>query len=159
MANTPKYKEEFVEQARKLCKLGAIDQQLADFFDVSRQAIHDWKVKYPDFKEATEKGKKSADEQVIQSLFKRANGYEYDEKSTAISENGKSKDVKVVTKHVVADTTACIFWLKNRQPRLWRDRQDLSVSNDEDNPLEIKHTYDATKTLDKVKEIVSGVRS
>ncbi|MGL6058998.1 MAG: helix-turn-helix domain-containing protein, partial [Culicoidibacterales bacterium] len=63
------------------------------------------------------------------SLLKRALGYEYDEVTTTTYSNGE-EETKRVTKHVVPDTTAQIFWLKNRKPDDWRDKKDVNLSGD-----------------------------
>ncbi len=44
-----KYKAEYAEQAAKLCKLGATDAQLADFFEVSVSTVNLWKVEHREF--------------------------------------------------------------------------------------------------------------
>ena len=35
---------------------------------------------------------------------------------------------KVITKQQAPDTTAQIFWLKNRKPQEWRDKQETEIS-------------------------------
>lgn len=126
MARPSKYKPEFAEQAAKLCLLGATDAQLADFFEVSVSTINLWKVQHSEFSESIRVPKGLADERVEQSLFRRAMGYEHDE-----------VDIKVVDKEIVMtpirkyyppDTTAMIFWLKNRNPAEWRDKVEQEHS-------------------------------
>lgn len=111
-----------VEQARKLCLLGATDQEVADFFDVSTRTIYRWKALHDAFCQALKAGKAEADDRVERSLFSRATGYEHDE-----------VDIRVVDHQIVQtklrkyyppDTTAAIFWLKNRKPEDWRDKID-----------------------------------
>lgn len=115
-----KYRPEYPEQAAKLCMLGATDAQLADFFAVAVATINLWKVQHPEFSESIKVPKEQADQRVEQSLYRRAMGYEHDE--TDIRVVG-TKLVKTPTrKHYPPDTTAAIFWLKNRDPKNWRDR-------------------------------------
>ncbi|MBC9130714.1 terminase [Frischella sp. Ac13] len=123
MARPTNYREEYAEQARKLCLLGYTDKQLADFFNVSEQTINTWKTKYPEFLESIKKGKAIADVEVVESLYKRAIGIEYDE--IELKTDGKAKSKRVVKKFIPPDTTAQIFWLKNRQPKIWRDKQEV----------------------------------
>ena len=120
MARPSKYKPEYVEQAAKLCALGATDIEIADFFGVDARTLYRWKGEYPEFCQSLKISKEIADERVERSLFARANGYEHDE-----------VDIRVIAGEVVQtpirkfyppDTTACIFWLKNRRPDLWRDK-------------------------------------
>lgn len=126
MARPSKYKAEFAKEASKLCKLGATDAQLADFFEVSVSTINLWKVQHKEFSESVKVPKAEADEKVEQSLYRRAMGYEHDE-----------VDIKVVAGALVQtpirryyppDSTAMIFWLKNRKPGEWRDKQDVELS-------------------------------
>lgn len=128
MARPTKYKPEYASQAAKLCLLGATDAQLADFFEVSVSTINLWKVQHSEFSESIKVPKALADERVEQSLFRRAMGYEHDE-----------VDIKVVDKEIVMtpirkyyppDTTAMIFWLKNRSPGQWRDKVEQEHSGD-----------------------------
>jgi len=119
-----KYKPEYDEQARKLCLLGYIDTELADFFNVALSTINKWKLDFPSFSESLKKGKVVADAEVSETLFNKAKGYNYDEVRVEESEDAGTKTV-TTTKHLAGDTTAQIFWLKNRQPKLWRDKQEI----------------------------------
>lgn len=121
-----KYKPEYAEQAAKLCKLGATDAQLADFFDVAVSTIALWKVQHKEFSDAIKVPKAEADERVEQSLFRRATGYECDEVDIRVV-NGEVVQTKI-RKHYPPDPTAMIFWLKNRSPKEWRDKQEVEHS-------------------------------
>lgn len=116
----PSYKPEFAEQAEKLCRLGATDEELADFFSVTTRTITRWKASHEDFCLALKVGKEPADDRVERSLYAKANGYTFD--SVKIFNNNGSEMVVPYKEHVPPDTTACIFWLKNRRPDLWRDK-------------------------------------
>lgn len=120
------YKVEFNRQAEKLCLLGSTDKDMADFFEVSESTINLWKNKHPEFSESIKRGKISADANVASRLYKRAIGYEHDEDK--IFNNQGEPLIVPTTKHVQPDTTAAIFWLKNRQPKMWRDKQELDVT-------------------------------
>lgn len=123
-----KYKVEFAEQAAKLCKLGATDAQLADFFEVAVSTINLWKVQYKAFSESIKVPKAEADERVEQSLYRRALGYEHDETDIRVVDHAIIKTP--TRKHYPPDTTAAIFWLKNRRPEQWRDKQEVEHSGD-----------------------------
>lgn len=122
-----KYKEEYNELAYKFCLLGATDERLAEFFNVDVSTINNWKIDFPDFFESIKKGKEVADAQVAQSLFKKATGYEHDAVKI-FNDQGSPMIVDYVEKFA-PDTTAAIFWLKNRQPALWRDKQEVDLSS------------------------------
>ena len=122
------YKKEYTEQAYNYCLLGATDKDLALFFSVSEQTINAWKNNHPEFLESLKRGKEQADAVIASKLFHRAKGYEHPDIVTA-SFQGIITDVKKVTKYYPPDTTAAIFWLKNRQPDKWRDKQEIESKN------------------------------
>jgi hypothetical protein len=97
------YRPEYCEEVVKNCmhgKWAATEDQLADFFGVERQTIANWKKKHPEFLYAIKRAKLEVDNTIEGTLFTRAQR---------------------------GDVTACIFWLKNRRPELWRDKQDVQV--------------------------------
>ena len=53
-----KYKEEYNEQAYKLCLLGHTDAEMAEFFEVDVSTIHRWKIDYPEFCDSIKRVKK-----------------------------------------------------------------------------------------------------
>ena len=118
------YRIEYADQALKLCLLGAIDKELAEFFSVSVQTLNKWKKDYPEFLESLKKGKNIADANVASRLYNRAIGYSCKATKFATSE-GKITDSKEYIEHYPPDTTAAIFWLKNRQPEKWRDKKEV----------------------------------
>ena len=124
MSRPTQYKEEYAELAYNYCLLGAIDKELAQFFDVSEKTINTWKEKHPEFLQSLKRGKQQADAKVAQSLFHRATGYQHPDTKFATHE-GIITDEREYTKHYAPDPTACIFWLKNRQPEKWRDKQEI----------------------------------
>lgn len=114
-----------LEQVRKLAEAGWTDQQMSDFFGISNRTWHDWKKAHAEFSHSLKDWKKHADERVERSLYERATGYSHPE-DKAFNDGGKAMTVPT-TKHYPPDTTACIFWLKNRQPDQWRDKQHVEM--------------------------------
>jgi hypothetical protein len=133
MARPSKFKPEFTEQARKLCRLGATDGEMADFFGVVVSTFHLWKLQHPEFAKALKAAKAAADERVVRSLYQRAVGYEHDDVDIRVV-GGKIRTTKL-RKHYPPDTTACIFWLKNRQQQEWRDRTDHTLGGANGGPV------------------------
>lgn len=123
-----RYKKEFAVQAKVLCRLGAIDKDLAEFFGVKEQTINNWKKSHPEFFESLKESKEGANEIVKQSLFKRAIGYSHPDLHIS-SHQGKITKTKL-TKHYPPETVAAIFWLKNRDPENWRDKFDHDIQGD-----------------------------
>lgn len=112
---------------------GLIDEQIAANIGISRETLYQWKNKYSDISDALKRGKEVVDIQVENALLKRALGYEYTEVTQEVCENAETGEMelhvtKKVTKEVVPDTTAQIFWLKNRRTDKWRDKQDIEHS-------------------------------
>ena len=120
------YREEYNEQVTKLCRLGATDKEIADFFNVSEKTINTWKEKHPQFLQSIKEGKEISDMEVANSLYQRAKGYEQ-EVVKVFQFQGEPIIVPVIEK-VAPDTGAAMAWLKNRRPKEWRDRQDLEVT-------------------------------
>lgn len=131
-----KYKKDYAEQARKLCLLGATDKKLAEFFEVTESTINKWKVDHKEFSESIKKGKEIADAEVASSLYHRALGYEHPEDDIR-AVNGEIV-ITPTMKRYAPDTTAAIFWLKNRKKAEWRDKQDHEVTGKDGGPIETK---------------------
>lgn len=119
MGRPSSYKPEYVEQAAKLCEHGLTDEEIARFFKVHIRTLQRWKGLHPEFCRAIKIGGSVANERVARSLYHRACGYTYDavkimqHQGVVIKEKHKE--------HVPPETTAAIFWLKNRDPGNWRD--------------------------------------
>ena len=135
-----KYKEEYVDLAYKFCLLGADDKDLARMFDVEEQTINNWKTEHPEFFESLKRGKEEADATIAQKLYHRAKGYEHPE-DKIFNDNGKPLIVPTI-KHYPPDTTAAIFWLKNRQPQRWRDRVETEISGPGGGPIQFSSLPD-----------------
>lgn len=108
---------------------GLIDEQIAQNMGIRVTTLYDWKNRFPQFSEALKRGKEIVDLQVENALLKRALGYEYEEIKEKF-EGGVLTERTVTKKEVVADTTAQIFWLKNRKPDTWRDKPEGTKKGD-----------------------------
>ena len=126
------YKPRFVKQAKKLCELGATDVELSDFFDVSINTIGNWKTQHAAFLGALKAGKDVADDRVERSLYQRAIGYTYDAVKIFMPASHSEPVYAKYREHAAPDTTACIFWLKNRRKADWRDRQEFTGADGKD---------------------------
>ncbi len=120
------FKPEFVAQARKLAELGATDREAAEFFEVAESTLYLWKHTQPAFSEALKVGKEKADARVEQSLYRRALGYSHD--AVKMHANDGVVTITPYVEHYPPDTTAAIFWLKNRRPDEWRDKTETDVN-------------------------------
>ena len=115
---------------------GLTDDQIAKNIGISTSTLNNWKNSYLEILESLKKGKDVVDRQVENALLKRALGYWYDEITI---ENGI--ETKRVTKEVVPDTTAQIFWLKNRKRESWTDKQSIELSKPIDESIKEMEDY------------------
>lgn len=118
MARPSKYKLEFAKQAAVACKLGATDQDLSELFSVSRSTVNLWKIEFLEFSDALKDAKTVADARVERALYQKAVGYSHPEDDIKMYEG--QVIITPTVKHYPPDTTACIFWLKNRMPEQYR---------------------------------------
>jgi hypothetical protein len=121
------YLERYAEEGRKLCLMGATNAQMGKFWNVSERTIEQWIRHKPDFAEAVRAGKMMADAEIAVALFHRARGYSHPAVKI-LQYEGHPIEVEY-TKHYPPDTQACIFWLKNRQPELWKDVKSREVAS------------------------------
>lgn len=132
------------DQLKKLFSMGLTDVQVCEFFDIAESTLNEYKNKYPEFSESLKDWKAQADKVVEKCLYQRAIGYQFDEITKEnIVIDGKEVEgaerKKVVTKHYAPDVTAQIFWLKNRQPAQWREKQiDVGDDSLKDQELEFQ---------------------
>lgn len=120
---------------------GLTIEQIAKNLGISKVTFYKYMNEHNELYERLKKGKEIIDIEVENALLKRALGYKYNEVTKELfrdKETGEEelKITKVVTKEVVPDTTAQIFWLKNRKPDDWRDKKDIEHSGNINNPYE-----------------------
>lgn len=129
---------------------GLTDEQIAKNVGVAVKTLYEWKNKYGEICEALKRGKEIIDRQVENALLQRALGYEYTETTREyIPELGEMLVTKKVTKQVAPDTTAQIFWLKNRKPEQWRDKRDVGISGE----MQMKNPF-ANLSTEELRKLV-----
>lgn len=133
---------------------GLIDKEIAEKMNISPPTLYKYKKMFPQIVEALRKGKELVDVEVENALYKKALGYNvpvqkaFKVKDIVYNENGKkiseTERIEYAEEeiHIPADTTAQIFWLKNRKRKEWRDKVEYETNNDE---------------LNKVKELLSKI--
>ena len=110
-----------LEQVEIIASLGLTDEEIAVILGISSRTLNYWK-KNPSFLQALKRGKLKADFQITKSLYDKAKA---------------------------GDTTAIIFWLKNRRPDLWRDRQQVEHSGEVGVKITAEDIWKAKKELEK----------
>jgi transposase-like protein len=129
---------------------------------ISAQTFHNWvnDERYEDFAEAVRKGKEVVDAEIENKLLDNARGFTFWEETQELLEvidnnTGRRKKEMVTTKrvlkHIKPDTTAQIFWLKNRKPDVWRDKQHMEHSGGI-NGLDYLSDEDLQKEIKKLKD-------
>lgn len=130
------YKPEYAEQARKLCLLSATDAEIADIIGVSTVTLNAWKKEVPEFLKSITQGKADADANVADRLYQRAMGYTH--KAVKIFQFEGQPLIVPYEEHYPPDTQAASLWLRNRQPRKWRDKQDIEHTGPDGGAIEFK---------------------
>lgn len=115
---------------------GLTDEQIAKNLGIGKTTFYRMCKEHLELLEHLKKGKEIIDYEVENALLKRALGYEYIETTKEIAFNPKTgknelQITKKVTKQVVPDTTAQIFWLKNRRTDKWKDRPEEEKTDDD----------------------------
>lgn len=114
---------------------GLTNEDIYKNMGISFSTFRRWRNDYEQFAEALKKGRDVADRIVENALYKRATGYFYEEvtkesvavydETTGVCTGYEMKETKRITRHVPPDTTAQIYWLKNRKPYEWRDKRPI----------------------------------
>jgi len=150
-----KYRKEIVETLVKHLKKGSTITSACDAVGISKEAFYNWMKTKSDFYDSIKKVQSVADKQVENALFRSAVGFTITEKEyRSIKmkgfETGKEL-VKATKKKVLPNVTAQIFWLKNRNPDEWRDRQELEHSGFVDITYQISEKFMPKKGNEKKK--------
>lgn len=120
-----------VPWGRSLAKKGCTDEEIAEAFGIGVRTLYGWKGAHPEFSQALKASKGEADEAVVETLYARATGtakrVTKRKREVLDGKGGKVTLTEVIEETPAPDTTAIIFWLKNRQPALWRDRPEAEA--------------------------------
>lgn len=147
MARPSKYETHVaprLEEIKDWVRNGATDEEVAKRLGISRDSFYQYKKEFSDFSDTLKETKEIVDSQVENALLKRALGYSYNEVTKEVDADGKKK-IKTVTKEVLPDVTAQIFWLKNRQPDKWRDKTQVETSITNENKELMKEYLNSVK--------------
>lgn len=124
-----KYREEYNDQAEKICRLGVTDVELADVFNVTEKTLNTWKSQHEVFLQSIRAGKEYFDgERIEASLVKQAMGYTVEEEKY---EEGTQGVKKTVTKrYIPPNVTATAYWLNNRSKGRYKQKQEVELSGE-----------------------------
>lgn len=143
-----KYEKIDLKQVEMAARKGWTDEEMCEFFGVVRSTWYEWKLKHKEFSDSLKEWKEEANSRVERSLYERAMGYSVPE-DKIFNQNGEPLIVPT-TKNYPPDTAAAIFWLKNRNPEKWKDKQDIDF-NDKTPPSPEKRKSRINELLSKCK--------
>ena len=136
----PKYTTDCDAVVYRLALLGISAERIGEFFGVTRECIYLWNRKYPSFALAWREGKLDADSRVADALYKRACGYSHP--AVKIFNTPGGPVTVDYIEHYPPDTQAASLWLRNRQPELWKEKVETTISGDRNNPLRTELSID-----------------
>lgn len=121
-----------LKAVQKMAELGCIDVEFADYLDITRSTYYEWLKEHPEFSDAIKRGKDKADEEIELSLNTLAKGY-----TRTVQKCIPGIGIVDTEEYFQPNVTAQIFWLKNRKPHQWRDKQTVEMETRQSRPLEI----------------------
>ena len=112
MAGRPKYEitPEILGKVEACAAQGLTLKQIAQCLGIARSTLNEKKKEYSDFSDAIKRGQAKGVATIANALFTAGKG---------------------------GNITAQIFYLKNRSPKEWRDRQSTEVSGLDSGPVKV----------------------
>jgi hypothetical protein len=120
-----------LKKIKKWLEQGYLDLEICKNLNISRSTYYKYAAENSELKYLIKQSKEAVDREVEQALHRRATGYEYEEQvneSSFSPKHGESTTTRTVKKKMAPDPTSMIFWLKNRQPGKWRDKQEVDMN-------------------------------
>lgn len=149
-----KLKDIDTAMVRRLAEYGHTDEFMADFFGVTISTWSSWKKCNPEFFRQLKGWKGVADDRVERALYERALGYEWEEDAIVWDKFERERVQIRLEKRLPPDTTACIFWLKNRRRADWRDK--LEVDNNHTGSVAHSVRVDPVELEERIK-LIAGM--
>lgn len=160
MAKKQKYDEWLTEDGllrlQGWARDGLTEVQIAQNIGINVSTLYTWKNKYSEIHDALKGSKEIADRIVENSLYKKANGF-----FTTIKKSHKVKDIEYENGrkvreverielideeiYIPPDTTAQIFWLKNRKTAEWRDKREYDIGGKDGDSIKIEMSEEVKK--------------
>jgi hypothetical protein len=134
-----KYEHWMFAMIVNFAKLGATQEQIAEFMNVNRNTVKEWFKTIPGLYVAVKNAKEQFDLEIINSMAHNAIGFSHEDTQFFMYKGQVIE--KKYTKYYPPNVVAGIFWLKNRQGEKWQDQKDVN------------HKYSGTVNLRKIEDI------
>lgn len=141
-----KYCDEIVQEICDYIRDGDTQETAYEKAGIGKETFYGWMREKTDFSDAIKAAKKeflrNQYKDAVQSLYKRATGYDVEEPEITYGDrDGKPyiKQKKVRTKHIPADPQALKFLLTNLYPDDWQDRQKNELTGSLSNRVQIEY--------------------
>lgn len=163
-ADNIKFEDLDIEQIRALAEYGHTDDFMADFFGVTASKWQYWKKSHPQFFQKLKGWKAVADDRVERALYERALGYEWEEDAIVWDRYQRERVQVRLEKRLPPDTTACIFWLKNRRKAEWREKIEVAqqhtgeIKHNLEGEIKLQQSYDLDERVRLVAEMAAENR-
>lgn len=122
--------EEGLERVNQWAEKGLSLKQISHNMGIAYGTLFEWQREFPQLNDVIKKGQMVVTEEVENAMFMAATGYEYEEETSELMDNGELKVVKKVKKSQAPNVTAQIFWLKNKNPQEWKDRVEVKSEHE-----------------------------
>lgn len=116
--------EDLCRKAESLAAQGLTMEQIALSLGMGERTLYEKKAEYTQFSQAINAGQAKGVAIITNKLFERAQGYSHPEEKIFCSKNGDITRAETM-RHWPPDTTAQIFYLKNRAG--WKDKTELDL--------------------------------
>lgn len=136
---------------------GCTIEEITQKMGVDKRTFRSWRKKCPKLEDALVLSKEIANVQVINSLYQRAVGIEYDEITRELVE-GEMMVTKIVTKFIPPDVKACLAYLYNRDSQYWRaiqqpiDTDTPAILNADDILINIRDVAERASLVPPLQE-------
>ena len=135
-----------LEEIFELASQGANKTQMCRHLGLLVDDFTQFCKEYDALDAVVQEGRAVADGFVENAVFKRATGYTAPAEESVTENPDGSVTIKKTTKHLAPDVAAATFWLKNRKPDEWSDKQELELKTPKSLAALVKMTVTAEPT-------------
>lgn len=156
-----KYKKEMCKKVVQLCELGATDKEIANFLDIDVATLYRWQHTHVEFCDAFTLGKQKADTRIERSMYQKALGATVvDQQVVKVKQKDGSEKIEVVNveRTIPPDPGMMQWWLKNRKPDEWRDKQEIDINSVNANVDVDSDAEDVATAKNNYLALVKGLR-